>query len=64
MSAPNRKGARRFSWDSSDGDGFTQVALRFAGPDGVLLRIALAKDSRSRDIRKLSAIVMEDEVMR
>ena len=40
------------------------MALRFAGPDGVLLRILLTEDSRSRDVRKLSAIVMEDEVMR
>ena len=39
------------------------VALKFAGPGGVLLRLVLLhEDSRSRDIHRLSAISSENEV--
>ena len=39
------------------------MAERFAGPNGVLLRLDLLPErSRSRDIRTLSCIVGEDEV--
>jgi hypothetical protein len=41
-----------------------KVALNFAGAGGVLLRlILLPKDSRSRDIQRLSAISAENEVL-
>jgi hypothetical protein len=40
-----------------------KVALNFAGPGGVLLRlILLNEDSRARDIHRLSAISSEKEV--
>jgi hypothetical protein len=41
-----------------------RVALKFAGVNGVLLRLTLLKaGSRSRDIHDLSAVTSEREVL-
>jgi hypothetical protein len=56
---------RRVHWNGfSSASSEMRVALRFAGVNGVLLRLTLLKaGSRSRDIHDLSAVTSEREVL-
>jgi hypothetical protein len=56
---------RRVHWSSfSSASSDMRVALKFAGVNGVLLRLTLLKaGSRSRDIHDLSAVTSEQEVL-
>jgi hypothetical protein len=56
---------RRVHWNGfSSASSDMHVALKFAGLNGVLLRLTLLKAvSRTRDIHDLSAIVSEEEVL-
>jgi hypothetical protein len=56
---------RRVHWNGfSSASSDMRVALKFAGVNGVLLRLTLLKaGSRSRDIHDLSAVTSEREVL-
>jgi hypothetical protein len=56
---------RRVHWNGfSSASSDMRVALKFAGVNGVLLRLTLVKaGSRSRDIHDLSAVTSEREVL-
>ena len=56
---------RRVHWNGfSSASSEMRVALKFAGVNGVLLRLTLLKvGSRSRDIHDLSAVTSEQEVL-
>jgi hypothetical protein len=64
LSRHYRQGRRVYWSGFSSASSDMHVALKFAGANGVLLRLTLPKaGSRSRDIHDLSAITSEREVL-